>query len=156
MIDKSGYENIEIPGELDQVVQDALAEGLEQRRKNRVRDLSRRLGPMAAVFLLCTVTALKISPTFAAAACDLPVVGDCVRYSCFGSIIRRTTSSISMPRSLKSKIPEKQNWSSGSVRRSRRRSTTALLPVRPGPRTITTLLLPLAATRRRSSLWVSP
>ena len=42
MIDKSGYENIEIPGELDQVVQDALAEGLEQRRKNRVRDLSRR------------------------------------------------------------------------------------------------------------------
>lgn len=34
MIDKSGYENIEIPGELDQVVQDALAEGLEQRRKN--------------------------------------------------------------------------------------------------------------------------
>lgn len=26
MIDKSGYENIEIPGELDQVVQDALAE----------------------------------------------------------------------------------------------------------------------------------
>ena len=30
MIDKSGYENIEIPGELDQVVQDALAEGLEQ------------------------------------------------------------------------------------------------------------------------------
>lgn len=75
MIDKSGYENIEIPGELDQVVQDALAEGLEQRRKNRVRDLSRRLGPMAAVFLLCTVTALNISPTFAAAACDLPVVG---------------------------------------------------------------------------------
>ena len=58
--------------------------GLEQRRKAEFIDLSRRTGSYGRCISLVLLR-LNISPTFAAAACDLPVVGDCVRYSCFGN-----------------------------------------------------------------------
>ena len=35
MIDRRGYDNIEIPGNLDEVVQGAIAEGMARRRRNR-------------------------------------------------------------------------------------------------------------------------
>lgn len=83
MIDKSRYEEIEIPEELDEVVHSAIAEGLAKRRRNEIAALSKKFGSAAAVFLLCTVTALNLSPAFAAAACELPVVGDLCRVFLF-------------------------------------------------------------------------
>ena len=39
MIDRRGYDNIEIPGNLDEVVQGAIAEGTARRRSNRTTPL---------------------------------------------------------------------------------------------------------------------
>lgn len=83
MIDKRQYEQLDIPDELDGVVHAAIAEGLAKRRKARLAAVSRRVGSIAAVFLLCTVVALNLSPVFAAAACRLPVVGDLCRVLLF-------------------------------------------------------------------------
>ena len=83
MIDRRGYDNIEIPGNLDEVVQGAIAEGMARRRRNRTATLFKRAGSIAAVLFLCAVTALNLSPAFAAAACEIPVVGDWCRVFLF-------------------------------------------------------------------------
>ena len=81
MIDKTGYEKIKIPGELEMVVQEAIVEGLSERRKGNW--YSRIKGVVPAVLLLCIVSALNLSPTFAATACELPVVGNLCRVFLF-------------------------------------------------------------------------
>ena len=83
MIDRRGYDNIEIPGNLDEVVQGAISEGMARRRRNRTATLFKRAGSIAAVLFLCAVTALNLSPAFAAAACEIPVVGDLCRVFLF-------------------------------------------------------------------------
>lgn len=83
MIDKTNYQTIEIPQNLDAVVQDAIAEGLTRRRRSKMLRVFKRAGSIAAVFLLCVVSALNFSPSFAAAACELPVVGGLCRVLLF-------------------------------------------------------------------------
>ncbi len=83
MIDRTNYDRIEIPEHLDEVVQDAIAEGLTRRRRNRVAGLLKRTGSIAAMFMLCLITLLNLSPTFAAAACELPAVGGFCRVFLF-------------------------------------------------------------------------
>lgn len=83
MMDRKGYEQIQIPGELDGVVREAIAEGLSSRRGYRVMSVFRRAGSMAAVLMLCVVTMMNISPAFASAACELPVVGGLCRVLLF-------------------------------------------------------------------------
>lgn len=83
MIDKRSYEQIRIPGELGEVVQGAIAEGLSCRRKHRTVSILKRAASLAAVLLLCTVTMLNLSPAFASAACELPVVGGLCRVFLF-------------------------------------------------------------------------
>lgn len=83
MIDKTAYHNIEIPGNLDEVVQDAIAEGLAKGRRAKALRRFKRAGCAAAVFLVCAVSMLNLSPSFAAAACDLPLVGDLCRVFLF-------------------------------------------------------------------------
>lgn len=83
MIDRRAYDNIEIPDNLDEVVRGAIAEGMARRRRNRIVTLFKKTGSIAAVFFLCVVTALNLSPTFAAAACEIPVVGDLCRVFLF-------------------------------------------------------------------------
>lgn len=83
MMDRRGYEQIEIPDELDEIVQGAIAEGLLRRREHRAVSVLKRAGPVAAVLLLCLVSLLNLSPAFASAACELPVVGGLCRVFLF-------------------------------------------------------------------------
>ncbi len=83
MMNRKGYERIQIPGELDGVVQEAIAQGLSRRRGHRVISAFKRAGSMAAVLLLCVVTMMNVSPAFASAACELPVVGGLCRVLLF-------------------------------------------------------------------------
>lgn len=83
MIDKTGYHSIEIPENLDAVVKEAIAEGQAKRRRTRVLHMLRRVGSAAAVFVACIITAINLSPTFAAAACELPAVGGLCRIFLF-------------------------------------------------------------------------
>lgn len=85
MIDKTGYHSIEIPGNLDEVVRGAIAEGMAKGRRAKVLRRFKRVGAAAAVFLVCAVSMLNLSPSFAAAACDLPLVGDLCRVFLFRS-----------------------------------------------------------------------
>lgn len=83
MIDKTGYHSIEIPEKLDAVVRDAIAEGQAKRRRAKILHTLRRAGSAAAVFVVCVITVLNLSPAFAAAACELPVVGGLCRVFLF-------------------------------------------------------------------------
>ena len=83
MVDKTGYHGIEIPENLDAVVKEAIAEGQAQRRRTRVLHTLRRAGSAAVVFAACIITVINLSPTFAAAACELPVVGGLCRVFLF-------------------------------------------------------------------------
>lgn len=68
---KMEYEEIPIPEELNDRVQ----AGIRQGRANRARRIwKRRLGTVAACFVV-VVGALNLSPTVAAAAADVPVLG---------------------------------------------------------------------------------
>lgn len=83
MIDKTGYNGIEIPESLDAVVKEAIAEGQAKRHRTRVLHMLRRAGSAAAIFAVCIITAINLSPTFAAAACELPAVGGLCRILLF-------------------------------------------------------------------------
>lgn len=83
MIDKTRYQRIEIPEDLHAVVQEAIAEGQSKRKKTRVLRFFKRAGSVAAALMLCMIAALNLSPSFAMAACDLPVVGDLCRVFLF-------------------------------------------------------------------------
>ena len=83
MIDRKGYEQMQIPKELDEVVQEAINEGLTRRRKHGALFILKRTGSIAAVLMLCLVTMLNVSPVFASAACELPVVGGLCRVFVF-------------------------------------------------------------------------
>lgn len=68
---KMDYENVSIPEELNDRVQ----EGIRQGRKNRSRRIwGRSVGTVAACFAVLVGT-LNLSPTVAAAAADVPVLG---------------------------------------------------------------------------------
>jgi|MucameStandDraft_1065616.scaffolds.fasta_scaffold08922_4 hypothetical protein len=75
MIDRTNYDKIAIPENLDAVVGQAIDEGLSKRRR-RTWGVWKKAGSIAAVLVLCTVSALNLSPAFASAACRLPVVGE--------------------------------------------------------------------------------
>lgn len=83
MMDRKGYEQIQIPAELDEMVQEAITEGLSARSRRTVASVSKRAGLIAAVLLLCMVSLLNLSPVFASAACELPVVGGLCRVLLF-------------------------------------------------------------------------
>ena len=83
MIGRTGYDNITVPDELDAVVQSAIAEGLAKRRRGRLASLMKKVGSAAAVLLLCLITTVNLSPAFAAAACEIPVVGGLCRVFLF-------------------------------------------------------------------------
>lgn len=83
MIDKRSYDGIEIPDNLNEVIRGAIAEGMARRRKNKCVKLFKKAGAIAAVFAFCVIAALNLSSTFAAAAFEIPVVGDLCRVFLF-------------------------------------------------------------------------
>ena len=83
MMDKKNYEQMPIPEELDEVVQGAINEGLTRRRRHGAASILKRAGSIAAVLALCAVAMLNLSPAFASAACELPVVGGLCRVFLF-------------------------------------------------------------------------
>ena len=68
---KQAYENTPIPAELDQRVRAGIRQGKAKRAR---RAWGKRLGTVAACFVV-VVGALNVSPTMAAAAADIPVLG---------------------------------------------------------------------------------
>lgn len=83
MIDKTDYKNIKIPDELSDVVNDAISTGKRMRKKNRTVNVLKRAGAVAAVFAVCVISLLNISPVFAQAAYEIPVIGDLCRIVTF-------------------------------------------------------------------------
>ena len=83
MIDKSDYKNIEIPGELDDVVNLAIMEGKRLRKNYKTIIVFKKLAATAAVFVFIFVTLLNLSPTVAYAAYQIPVLGDLCRIVTF-------------------------------------------------------------------------
>ena len=71
---KRDYESIPIPEELSNRVQAGIRQGRTAHRQASRRPLYRALGTCAAC-LVVLVGALNVSPTFAAAAADVPVLG---------------------------------------------------------------------------------
>lgn len=83
MIDKSDYRNIEIPNELDIVVNSAILEGKRLRKNKRAINILKKIGATAAVFVVSLIALLNISPDVARAACQIPVIGDLCRIVTF-------------------------------------------------------------------------
>ncbi|WP_295587146.1 RsiV family protein [uncultured Oscillibacter sp.] len=76
---KEAYENIPIPEELNERIQAGIRQGSEAyRRAHRRRALRHTLTTAAACFVV-VVGALNLSPTVAAAAADVPVLGGLFR-----------------------------------------------------------------------------
>ena len=83
MIDKSKYDNIEIPDELDSVINSAITEGKYLRRKNKARVIMKKIGTVAAIFVISVISILNVSPVFAKAVYEIPVLGDLCRVLTF-------------------------------------------------------------------------
>lgn len=83
MIDKNGYNNIDIPKNLSSIVQDAIEEGLKQKAIAKKYNFPKKAVSVAAVFILCFAMLLNTSLTFAAAAYKIPVIGDLFRIITF-------------------------------------------------------------------------
>lgn len=83
MIDKSDYRNIDIPNELDAVVNGAILEGKRLNRNNRIISVFKKIGATAAVFAVSFIALLNVSPTVAHAAYQIPVIGDLCRIVTF-------------------------------------------------------------------------
>lgn len=73
-INKNEYDNIVIPVILEDVVQEAMDEGLERKPYRRTRWI-RYAGAVAAVFFVGIVTLLNTSQAFAKALTQTPVIG---------------------------------------------------------------------------------
>lgn len=82
MIDHSPYENIEIPQQLSSVVEDAIACGSGGRPK-RHRPWKAIAAFVPTAVAACFILLLNLSPSFAAGACNLPVVGSVCRIFVF-------------------------------------------------------------------------
>lgn len=83
MIDKSDYKNIEIPDELNVIVNNAILDGKRLHRNNKVINIFKKIGATAAVFVVSFIALLNVSPTIAHAAYQIPVIGDLCRIFTF-------------------------------------------------------------------------
>lgn len=83
MIDKSDYKNIEIPDELDAVINGAILEGKRRNRNDRMIRVFKKASVTAAVFAVSFIALLNLSPTAAYAAYQIPVIGDLCRIVTF-------------------------------------------------------------------------
>lgn len=83
MIDRSGYDGIEIPEDYHSVVSSAVAEGLRAGKKARFTLALRRAACAAAMFFVCLTAVLNLFPTVAAAASEMPVIGGLCRILTF-------------------------------------------------------------------------
>lgn len=79
---REAYLDAPIPAELADRVQAGIRQGRENRRRARRRTLRRGIGSLAACFAVL-VGALNLSPTVAAAAADVPVLGGLFRVMTF-------------------------------------------------------------------------
>ena len=95
-INKNEYENIEIPEQLDSVVQDAIDEGLQKRGRWRTSSVWKCIISVAAAACLIVVVLLNTSPLFAETIKDMPIVGHCARYLHSAVMSMRMSQSILM------------------------------------------------------------
>lgn len=82
MMDRSKYENTQIPENLSAVVANAIAEGTQGKKRGWGRELAKSVCGVAA-FTLCVITMLNLSPVFAQAAYEIPVLGSLCRVFTF-------------------------------------------------------------------------
>ena len=84
MIDKSQYDQTEIPQELDMVVSGSIWEGRSQRRKReKTRGCLKRGGIALTAGFACLVLLLNLSPTVARAMSQIPFLGELCRVVTF-------------------------------------------------------------------------
>lgn len=83
MIDRSEYDRIEIPEGLDDVIRSAVCEGRRTRRKSKIRSAAFKIGKAAAAAVICIAALTNLSPAFAQAAYQLPVIGQLCRIVTF-------------------------------------------------------------------------
>lgn len=83
MFDKSDYINIEIPDELDAIVNGAISEGKRLRKGCGVSVFFKKAAITAAALAISFVTLLNVSPTLAHAVYQIPVLGDLCRVVTF-------------------------------------------------------------------------
>lgn len=76
---KEAYENIPIPEELNERVQSGIRQGAQAYRQTQRRRTLRHTLTTAAACLVVVMGALNLSPTVAAAAADVPVLGGLFR-----------------------------------------------------------------------------
>lgn len=83
MFDKTDYFNIEIPDELDAIVNGAILEGKRQRVNSGASSFFKKTAVTVAALAISFITLLNVSPTFAHAAYQIPVLGDLCRIITF-------------------------------------------------------------------------
>ena len=83
MIDKRQYNQIQIPQNLSQVIDTAIKDGKKARRQHTFFKAVKIAAGMAAVFMVSFISMLNISPAFAKAAYQIPVVGQVCRVFTF-------------------------------------------------------------------------
>ncbi|MEG0276364.1 MAG: DUF3298 domain-containing protein [Coprobacillus sp.] len=76
MNDKSKYDDIEIPEELDSIINNALKEGKCLRRKNITAYIVKKTLMVLVVFVISVGSLVNISPVFAKTMYEIPLIGD--------------------------------------------------------------------------------
>lgn len=80
---KQLYEEIPIPAELEFRVHASIQQAKRERRQNALRTAWKRIGTSAAAIALAAVTLCNISPAFARAAAQVPILGPMVKVVTF-------------------------------------------------------------------------
>jgi hypothetical protein len=85
MVDKSKYENIEIPEELDSIINHAVQEGKTLRRKSITKTVIKKTSTILAILIFSMITLVNVSPVFAKAIYEIPLIGDLCQVLTFRS-----------------------------------------------------------------------
>lgn len=85
MVDKSKYENIEIPEELDSIINYAVKEGKTLRRKSITKTVIKKTSTILAILIFSMITLVNVSPVFAKAIYEIPLIGDLCQVLTFRS-----------------------------------------------------------------------
>lgn len=88
-MDRTRYQNLEIPPQLAEVVEQAIVKG-RKRRAGKTRRIVGRVTSLAAVFCICFVGLLNLSPAFASSLYEIPVVGEVCRIFTFRTYEKQT------------------------------------------------------------------
>ncbi|MEF9920480.1 DUF3298 and DUF4163 domain-containing protein [Anaerorhabdus sp.] len=85
MVEKSKYDNIEIPDELDSIINNALKEGKTLRRKTITKKIMKKTSIVLVILIFSMISLVNVSPVFAKAIYEIPLIGDLCQVLTFRS-----------------------------------------------------------------------